>query len=74
MNYSEYIAISEYEKGYKDGYEEGRKKRAFEEKIKAAKIFFSHGYSVEDVRKMYPDLSVDLLTYLKSESDSQKSE
>ena len=72
MNYSEYIAISEYERGYKDGYEEGRKKRVFEEKIKAAKNFFAYGYSIEDVRKIYPDLSIDLLTYLKSESDSQE--
>ena len=72
MNYSEYIAISEYERGYKDGYEEGRKKRVFEEKIKAAKNFFSHGFALEDVREIYPDLSIDLLTYLKSESDSQE--
>lgn len=66
MNYSEYIAISEYEKGYKEG--------VFEGKIKAAKNFFAYGYSLEDVRKMYPDLSIDLLAYLKSESDSPKSE
>lgn len=69
MNYSEYIAISEYEKGYK----EGCKKRVFEEKIKAAKNFFSHGFALEDVREMYPDLSIDLLAYLKSET-AQKSE
>lgn len=58
MNYSQYIAASEYEKG------------VFEERIRAVKNFFSHGFSVEDVRKMYPDLSVELLAYLKSESDS----
>lgn len=70
MNYSEYIAISEFEKGYKDGYKEA----VFEEKIRAAKNFFAHGFAIEDVRKIYPDLSIDLLAYLKSESDSQKSE
>lgn len=70
MNYSEYIAISEYEKGYK----EGCKKRVFEEKIKAAKNFFRNGFSIEEVQEMYPDLSNDLLAYLKSESDSQKGE
>lgn len=61
-NYSQYIATSGYEKG------------VYEEKIKAAKNFFSHGFTLEDVRKMYPDLTIDLLAYLKSESDSQKSE
>lgn len=62
MNYSQYIAASEYEKGVHDG------------KIKAVKNFFAHGFTIEDVRKMYPDLAIDLLTYLKSESDSSKSE
>lgn len=62
MNYSQYIAASEYEKG------------AHDERIRAVKNFFSHGFSLEDVRKMYPDLAIDLLTYLKSESDSPKSE
>lgn len=62
MNYSQYIATS----GYENGYEKG----VYEEKIKAAKNFFAHGFAVEDVRKMYPDLSIDLLTYLKSESNS----
>lgn len=58
MNYSQYVAVSEYEKG------------VFEGKIRAVKNFFSHGFSLEDVRKMYPDLPIDLLAYLKSESDS----
>lgn len=62
MNYSQYIAASEYEKGVS------------EERIRAVKNFFAHGFSLEDVRKMYPDLSIDLLTYLKSESDSSKRE
>lgn len=61
MNYSQYIAASEYEKG------------VFEERIRAVKNFFAHGFAIEDVRKMYPDLAIDLLTYLKSESDSSKS-
>ena len=66
MNYSQYVAVSEYEKGYEKGVYEG--------KIKAVKNFFSHGFSLEEVRKMYPDLAIDLLTYLKSESDSSKRE
>jgi hypothetical protein len=61
-NYSKYIATSGYEKG------------AYEEKIKAAKNFFSYGFALEDVQKMYPDLNIELLAYLKSESDSSKSE
>lgn len=61
-NYSQYIAVSGYEKG------------VHEERIKAAKNFFAHGFPLEDVRKMYPDLSIDLLDYLKSESDSKKNE
>lgn len=64
MNYSQYIAVSEYEKGYEKG--------VHEEKIKEAKNFFRNGFSIEDVQKMYPDLNIDLLAYLKSESDSQK--
>lgn len=60
MNYSQYIAASEYEKG------------VFEERIRAVKNFFAHGFTVEDVRKMYPDLAINLLTCLKSESDSSK--
>lgn len=64
MNYSQYIAVSEYEKGYEKG--------VFEEKIKATKNFFAHGFTIEDVRKMYPDLAIDLLAYLKGESDSSK--
>lgn len=66
MNYSQYIATSEYERGYEKG--------VFEGKTKAVKNFFAHGFAFEDVRKMYPDLSIDLLAYLKSESDNQKSE
>lgn len=62
MNYSQYVAASEYEKG------------VFEERIRAVKNFFAHGFTVKDVRKMYPDLAIDLLTCLKSESDSSKSE
>ena len=81
-NYSKYIATSEYtsgyenghESGYESGYESGHEKGAHEERIKAAKNFFAYGHSLEDVQKMYPDLSVELLAYLKSESDSPKSE
>lgn len=72
------IATSEYAIGYESGYEIGYKigyaKGVHEERIKAAKNFFALGFALEDVRKMYPDLSIDLLDYLKSESDSQKSE
>lgn len=72
------IVTSEYAIGYESGYEIGYKigyaKGAHEERIRAAKNFFTHGFTVEDVRKMYPDLSNDLLAYLKIESDSKKSE
>lgn len=60
-NYSQYIVVSKYEKG------------VFEERIRAVKNFFAHGFAVEDVQKMYPDLNAELLAYLKSESDSSKS-
>lgn len=85
-NYSKYIATSGYangyESGHKSGYESGYEigykigyaKGVFEEKTRAAKNFFTHGFTVEDVKKMYPDLSSDLLAYLKIESDSQESE
>lgn len=63
-----------YESGYEIGYKIGYAKGAHEEKIRAAKNFFALDFAVEDVRKMYPDLSIDLLDYLKSESDSKKSE
>lgn len=85
-NYSKYIATSEYtsgyesgyenghESGYESGYESGHEKGAHEERIKAAKTFFSYGLTIEAVQKIYPDLNIELLTYLKSESDSSKRE
>lgn len=82
LNYSQYIAVSEYASGYENGYEigyeigyeSGYEKGVYEEKIKAVKKLFRNESAVEDVQKMYPDLNTKFLDYLKSESDSSKSE